>query len=119
VATRQQKALKVNTVAVLALLPQFFYNMNEKRIEKRLVDGVKRLGGIALKFWPISFSGFPDRIVLLPGGRINFVELKTTGKTLRPRQKIVRRLLERLGFQVYKIDTIELLTDYLNTIELL
>ena len=54
--------------------------MNEKLIERKLREGVKALGGLALKFSSPYHRGVPDRIVLMPGGRMYFVELKTTGK---------------------------------------
>ena len=63
--------------------------MREKTIEAKLVTAAKRLGGLALKFVSPGFDGVPDRLVLLPGGRLAFIELKAPGKKLRPLQ--VRR----------------------------
>jgi len=91
--------------------------MNEKLIEKKLRERVKKLGGIAVKFVPIFFVGFPDRIVLMPGGKISFAEIKTTGKKPSPVQKIVIDLLRKLGFWVEVIDTQELLDEYLKKLE--
>jgi hypothetical protein len=54
----------------------------------------------------------PDRIVLMPGGRIWFVELKTTGKKPTPRQEFVIGWLRKLGFEVWVIDTQELLNEF-------
>ena len=50
----------------------------EKVIERKLRDGVKKLGGGAqcLKFESPGTSGVPDRMILLPGGRVVFVALK-------------------------------------------
>ena len=48
----------------------------ERDIEKWLVKQVRRLGGEAYKFVSPGNDGVPDRIVLLPGGEIWFVELK-------------------------------------------
>jgi hypothetical protein len=78
--------------------------MNEKLIEKKLRERVKKLGGLAVKFFVLSFTGFPDRIVLMPGARIWFVELKSTGKKPKPRQVEVLGLLSRLGFETRVID---------------
>ena len=50
--------------------------MREKTIEKKLADAVKGRGGLAPKFTSPGFDGMPDRIVLLPGGRMAFVEVK-------------------------------------------
>ena len=54
--------------------------MREKTIEKKLVIAIKDMGGIAPKFMCPGFDGMPDRIVLLPGGRMGFVEVKAPGK---------------------------------------
>jgi hypothetical protein len=86
--------------------------MNEKLIEKKLRELVKKLGGIALKFFCLSFTGMPDRIVLMPGGRIWFVELKSTGKKPTPRQGVVHAFLRKLGFEVCVIDTQEGLDEF-------
>ena len=51
----------------------------EKDIEKRLVREVKKLGGLCLKWVSPGNSGVPDRIVLMPGGKAIFVELKRPG----------------------------------------
>ena len=81
--------------------------MLEKQIEHKLGLMVKRRGGIALKFVSPSFAGMPDRLVLLPDGYIAFVELKAPGKKPRPLQLARHRLLRRLGFPVYVIDSEE------------
>jgi hypothetical protein len=90
--------------------------MNEKVIEKKLRERVKKLGGLAIKFFVLSFTGFPDRIVLMPGGRIWFVEVKSTGKKPRRRQPIVIALLRKLGFEVWVIDDQPVLDEFLNRI---
>lgn len=78
--------------------------MREKEIEKKLTLAVKRADGIALKFVSPSFDGMPDRIVLLPGGHMAFVEVKAPGEKPRPLQLARHELLRRLGFQVYVLD---------------
>ena len=78
--------------------------MDEKLIERKLRDMVRLRGGLALKFTSPGFDGVPDRIVLLPGGHIGFVEIKTTGLNPRPLQVRRKRQLEQLGFKVYIID---------------
>lgn len=50
--------------------------MNESAIERRLVDGVKKLGGMCMKFVSPGNPGVPDRIILTADGRVIFVELK-------------------------------------------
>ena len=78
--------------------------MREKQIEQKLVKATKNMGGIAPKFVSPSFDGMPDRIVLLPGGHIGFVEVKAPGEKPRPLQLSRHGLLQRLGFKVYVID---------------
>lgn len=75
--------------------------MLEKEIEKKLIRPIKDLGGLCLKFETPGFTGVPDRIVLLPGPNIVFVETKQPGKKERARQVYVHGLLRALGFTVY------------------
>lgn len=58
--------------------------MKESEIEARLVRGVKALGGVAYKFVSPGNVGVPDRVVVLPGGRVIFVELKAEGGAAEP-----------------------------------
>ena len=81
--------------------------MQEKYIEQKLVAVVKSMGGMAPKFVSPGIDGMPDRIVLLPMGRIAFVECKATGKKMRPLQNKRKKQLEALGFLVYCLDDIE------------
>ena len=75
--------------------------MLERDIEKRLIRPVRELGGLCLKFETPGYTGVPDRIILLPGGVIRFVETKKPGKKERPRQEYVQDILRGLGFTVY------------------
>ena len=78
--------------------------MREKTIEKKLILAIKDMGGIAPKFMSPGFDGMPDRIVLLPGGRMGFIEVKAPGKVPRPLQEARDGLLRGLGFKVYVLD---------------
>ena len=78
--------------------------MRERTIEQKFVAVVKAVGGLALKFTSPGFDGVPDRIVLLPGGKVAFVEVKAPGEKPRPLQLARHRLLWRLGFRVYVLD---------------
>ena len=82
-------------------------HMRERTIEQRLITETRKLDGLAMKFVSPGFDGVPDRIVLLPGGRMGFVELKAPGQKLRPLQVQRKRQLEGLGFLVYCVDGIE------------
>lgn len=68
----------------------------EKEIEKALVAGVRKAGGIAYKFISPGNVGVPDRLVILPGGGVIFVELKTeTGKLSSVQMVQHKRLKDR------------------------
>ena len=82
-----------------------FMAIRESEIERHLAVSVKKLGGMAVKFVSPGLDGVPDRIVLLPGRKIAFVELKAPGKKTRPLQE--KRQLEGLGFPVYVVDSLE------------
>ena len=72
----------------------------EKDIEQKLVSIVKRHGGYCLKWVCPGWVGVPDRIVLLPRGRVTFVELKRPkGGRLSPMQKWWAKKLVSLGFR--------------------
>jgi len=82
-------------------------NKTEASIEQTLVDRVRESGGLALKWVSPAMSGVPDRIVVMPGGRIVFVELKRLGERLRPLQARVHQMLAELGADVRVIDSVE------------
>lgn len=79
----------------------------EKDIESYLRKRVKAAGGLALKLVCPGFTGVPDRLILLPGGRAYFAEAKDTGKTPRKRQRRVHTILRSLGFLVFVPDSKE------------
>lgn len=78
--------------------------MKEKMIERKLVNAVKQMGGISPKFVSPGFDGMPDRIILLPGGNVAFIEVKAPGKKPRPLQLARHELLIKLGFKVFVLD---------------
>lgn len=81
--------------------------LNEKQIEKYLIQAVKSKGGIAMKFISPGISGVPDRLVLLPGGKMCFAETKRPGGKPRKLQCAVHKILNQLGFRVFVIDSKE------------
>ena len=78
--------------------------MRESFIEEKLTKAVKQKGGVCWKFTSPGTAGVPDRIILMPKGRIAFVEVKAPGEKPRPLQFSRHRLLRRLGFKVYVLD---------------
>lgn len=92
-------------------------SLSERDIEQKLVKAVKAKGGLAPKFVSPGFDGVPDRIVLLPRGRIAFIELKAKGRKMRPLQVRRKRQLESLGFSVYCIDSPEQIGGILDEIK--
>ena len=91
--------------------------MREKTIEHKLVVATKNMGGIAVKFISPSIDGMPDRLVLLPGGHIGFVEVKAMGCKPRPLQLARHGLLRRLGFKVYVLDDEQQIGGIINAIK--
>lgn len=91
--------------------------MLEKQIEQALMKEVKARGGWCIKLVSPSMSGLPDRMVLMQGGKIGFVELKQKGK--QPRSLQVRRIqqLRLLGFPCFVMDEREQITEVLKYIE--
>lgn len=91
---------------------------SEKLLEKKLTEKVKKLGGWALKFLPFRVAGTPDRLVLLPGGRAYFAEIKSTGEKCSKLQVHIHGKLRKLGFEVFVIDSEYLLNEFLKRIDL-
>lgn len=88
----------------------------ERKIEKYLIEAVERVGGMCVKFPPVFFRGFPDRLVLLPKGTIIFVETKAPGKTPRLIQRKVHAKLRGLGFRVEVLDSCESIDGFILTL---
>lgn len=81
--------------------------MREKEIEAVLRKAARKRNGVAFKFVSPGLSGVPDRVVLLPIGKIGFIELKAPGKKLRKLQEKRKSQLEALGFLVFCLDSKE------------
>lgn len=90
--------------------------MREKDIEIYLRDEVRKAGGKAYKFESPGNDGVPDRLVIFPGNRIYFVELKAPGKKPRPLQIKQMRDLASFGCDVRVIDSIELVDQFLKEV---
>lgn len=91
--------------------------MTEKDIEEYLRLGVKKLGGVAFKFTSPGNSGVPDRLIVMPGNRIYFVELKRPGGRTSPLQNSQISRLKDLGCRVLVVDSKESAERFLNDIQ--
>lgn len=90
--------------------------MVEKDIEKKLRDGIKKMGGKAYKFVSPGNTGVPDRIVILPGGRVVFAELKSEKGKLSAIQEIQIRHLRALGCDVRVLKGIDEVETFLKEV---
>lgn len=91
--------------------------MREKDIEHGLVKAVKAVHGLCIKFTSPGYDGVPDRMVLLPKGRMAFVELKAPGK--KPRALQIRRMkqLRNLGFSCFVVDNMDMIGGVIDEIQ--
>lgn len=78
--------------------------VSEKAIEKYLVEQVKAIGGICLKYTNANMVGYPDRVICLPHGKTVWVELKSKGKKPTKIQSIRHQELISIGHEVHVID---------------
>ena len=95
--------------------------IKEASFEGYFRDKVRKAGGRAFKWVCPGVSGVPDRIVLFPGGRIVFAEIKRPGIAdgRNARQKKMSSVLSGLGFRVYRIGSKEEIEGMLNEIRTL
>ncbi len=91
--------------------------LKEKTIEGRLREGVKKLGGRSYKFVSPGNSGVPDRLVLLPGGAVHFVELKTEEGRLSKIQRVQLKRMRYLGAHVHVLYGSAAVDDFLRCCE--
>lgn len=75
---------------------------SEKSTEAHLVRRAAELGGVAVKF--TGCAGWPDRLVLMPGGRVAFCELKSKGRKPRLLQEVTFERIRALGVRVWVCD---------------
>lgn len=87
---------------------------SEKSIESYLLRKVEAMGGLCLKFTSHVETGYPDRLLQMPGGRTAWVEVKSKGEKPRLLQKVRMKRLVRLGFDVFVVDSREKVDEILN-----
>ena len=91
--------------------------MYEKDIESFLTAQVKRLGGICFKFTSPGCAGVPDRIVLLPGGLVCFLEIKRPKQKARPLQEYWLKEIQKRGFLARSVSTRAEIIEVLNDLQ--
>lgn len=79
----------------------------EKDVEKAFVKRIQDLGGTAEKFTSPGRRSVPDRLCMMPGGILFFVELKAPGKAPTPKQRADHTRRRAMGFDVYIVSTME------------
>jgi hypothetical protein len=88
--------------------------MKESALEARLLKAVKAFGGYAIKLPALWYTGIPDRMLLLPKGRVVFVELKTDKGKISSAQLNWGLRLEGLGLTYIKISGLSQLERFIN-----
>lgn len=90
--------------------------MTEREVEKFFKDQLEKRGAIVWKFVSPGQAGVPDRVVLLPGGRTVFAEMKAPGKKPRPLQRAVFSRMARTGHPVFVIDSKEAVEKFMEEV---
>ena len=81
--------------------------MREIRVEDRLKQRTEAAGGMCIKLVILATAGLPDRLVLLPGEKLMFVETKAPKRGPTALQEYMHRKKRALGFKVHVINTLE------------
>lgn len=90
---------------------------SEKVFERTLSKYVDDIGGMAVKLLSQFLRGLPDRMFLLKGGIVVFVEFKSTGKKPTKIQEYVHKRIQALGFPVLVVDSVEAYEETKNLID--
>ena len=78
--------------------------VSEKAIERYLVEQAKQNGLLCLKYSNPNMVGYPDRLLVLPDGRVIWVELKSKGRKPTKIQQVRIAELSGMGHTVRVID---------------
>lgn len=90
--------------------------MRESAIEAKLVKGIQKAGGLCYKFTSPGNPGVPDRIIILPGGRVVFAELKTEVGQLSSIQRWQTGELQARGAEVRVLKGLEQVQEFLREV---
>lgn len=89
----------------------------EKQVENYLIEAWENAtGGMCVKFPPLFYAGFPDRICLARPALIVFVETKAPGEKPRKLQEKIHNRLRGFGFRVEVLDTREAVDGFILTL---
>lgn len=91
--------------------------VSEKVIEQYLVESAKQNGLLCLKYSNPNQSGYPDRLLVLPSGRVIWVELKSKGRKPTKLQQLRHERLACMDHRVYVIDSKSDIDKLINGIE--
>lgn len=80
---------------------------SEKVFERELSKFVEENEGMAVKLLSQFIKGLPDRMYLLHGSIVLFVEFKSTGKKPTKIQSYIHAKIRALGFPVFVVDSVE------------
>lgn len=90
--------------------------LRERDIEKELKAAIEKEGGLCYKWVSPGNNGVPDRIVILPGGDVCFLELKTATGKVSPIQKAqLHRIAMLMPMNVYVLRGMKGVIWFLNT----
>ena len=92
------------------------HHMRERDVEQALTQAVQAHGGLCWKFTSPGLAGVPDRIIILPEGKIGFIEVKAPGQKPRPLQTHRLNQLHTLGATALTIDHPDQIEGALNEI---
>ena len=90
---------------------------SEKALERYLVERSKAIGVLALKYSSATTVGYPDRLLVVPGGTVVWVEVKSAGQHPRKIQALRHEELKRLGHVVYVVDSREGIDSIITSLE--
>jgi hypothetical protein len=88
--------------------------MLEKHIEAKVCDYAKQRGLLVYKFTSPARAAVPDRLFILPNGRMFFCEFKREGMKPTPAQDREHHRLRQHKVSVFVIDNVD---DGLRTVD--
>lgn len=90
----------------------------ESKHEAELRKAVTAAGGLCFKLPASLYRGISDRLVLLPGGRVWFIELKRAGASTNPRtglhQEKFRKAIFTLGLNHVRLEGPDQLKEWIH-----